>query len=633
MAEPDNLRRLEQAERDLREARERLDLTLAVANLGHWRFDPASGRYTEYDKHRHLFGLEDADGDLRFEDTLGRVHPDDKEIPRTALKLAVSEGRDVDVTFRTVHPDGEIRWLHTIGRIRRDHAGRTESIYGVTQDVTAHKRTEETLRQDEEIFRSLFRQLPNPASLQSMDGTLLEFSDVFQEATGYAREELLGRTTVELELWKNVEQRRAAMARLATTGRIDGVEFEFSPVRGPVRTMTFSARRIELRGEPAILAAAHDITDRKSADDALRKMSERMGQMQKLEALGVLVAGVAHNMNNVLAAIMGTASWRERIAADPADREAFKIIDTACKRGRDVVKSLMQFSKPTLPSRAPVEIHALASEARILLKDTKPKDIEVVEVFENRELWTEGDAGTLSSVLVNLCLNAFDAMPHGGSLRLRTRSTPDAIEVSVEDSGEGMPPEVLSRALEPFFTTKPLGSGTGLGLSMSHGVVKAHGGSLEIESVVGGGTTVRIRLPRIGAPKPEPSRHQARIANSCLKVLLVDDDEDVLFLTERILAHAGHRVTTANSGLRALEVFGKDPGFDLVVLDQNMPGLSGAQVVERIRATDARIPILVSTGQPDAHEWECFKTPRVSVISKPFGIDEIVARLAGLLQE
>jgi signal transduction histidine kinase len=220
-----------------------------------------------------------------------------------------------------------------------------------------------------------------------------------------------------------------------------------------------------------------------------------------MESLGILVAGVAHNINNVLAIIMGTASFREQGVIEPPDRKAYQTIVKACRRGRDVVNSLMQFARPTLSSQAPFDLHALIREVCELLGNTTSHRIRFLEVFAKEPVWLSGDVGTINHSLMNLCINAIDAMPRGGTLTLRT-SVPqeDWAEVFVEDSGEGMSQNVLAHVLEPFYTTKDVGKGTGLGLSMTYGVVKAHGGTMDISSAPGCGTTVKLRLPRIPAP-------------------------------------------------------------------------------------------------------------------------------------
>jgi PAS domain S-box-containing protein len=387
---------------------------------------------------------------------------------------------------------------------------------------------------------------------------------------------------------------------------------------------------LDKSGQPKyLLGISEDITERRQAEQERRKLDERVSQVQKLEALGGLVAGVAHNINNVLAAIMATASLRENLATEPKDLEAYRIIGTACRRGRDVVKSLTHFAQPTLSSKTPLELHALITEVRVLLENTTRNRIEIIEEFAGEPLWTLGDAGSLSHALMNLCLNSLDAMPAGGTLTLRTAvPETDWIEIFVEDSGEGMTPEVLVRVTEPFFTTKDVGKGTGLGLSMTHGVIKAHGGTLEIASAPGKITTVKIRIPRIPAPTLAPAIQALSPSLGPLSVLLVDDDEDVRYLVSRMLKNAGLQIASVAGGEEALDSLQAGSIPDLIILDQNMPRMNGIQTMERIRALFPHMPILISSGQPDIEEWACFKQPNVAVIAKPFGMSELLAKVA-----
>jgi CheY-like chemotaxis protein len=233
---------------------------------------------------------------------------------------------------------------------------------------------------------------------------------------------------------------------------------------------------------------------------------------------------------------------------------------------------------------------------------------------------------------MNICLNGLDAMPDGGTLTLRTAiPRPDWVEVSVEDTGAGMVPEILARVTEPFYTTKPVGKGTGLGLSVTHGVLKAHGGTMEISSQAGKGTQVRLRLPRLPVHGPETAVEGPPPLLGAVKILLVDDDEQVRFLMTRMLRRAGAtEVSTAPGGREAIDSLASGSLPDLVILDQNMPGLDGLQTLALIREQHPELPVLISSGQPDIQDWEALKQRNVGIISKPFTLEEILEKLAGM---
>jgi len=381
-----------------------------------------------------------------------------------------------------------------------------------------------------------------------------------------------------------------------------------------------------------LISMVLDITDLKRAEAEQLELHAQLQQSQRMQSLGTLVAGVAHNLNNVLAIAMGAVSIREDMAADPADRETYQIIGKVCNRGREVVKSLIHFAQPALVSQAPVELNAMVREVCALLETTTRNRIRIVEALLDTPLWINGNAGDLNHILVNLGVNSLDAMPDGGRLTFRTALLEgDWLELSVEDNGTGMTPEILAHVLEPFYTTKDVGKGTGLGLSMAYGVVKAHGGNIDIASQPGRGTTVKLRFPGLPAPAGRGPAPIAAAAPSLasMAVFLVDDDEDVRYLMNRMLQKAGVRqVKVFQGGREVLESLSSEELPGLVILDQNMPGLTGTQTMERIRDLHPEMPILISSGQPDIEAWECFKRPRVGVISKPFNVEEIQAKLA-----
>lgn len=484
--------------------------------------------------------------------------------------------------------------------------------------------------ESEARFRVLVDTIPDLVWLKDADGVYLSCNRMFSRFFGAPESEIVGKTDrdfVDADLAEFFrENDRKAMAHGGPLVNEEWVVFADSGERVLLETIKtpMSAPDGRLVG---VLGIGRDVTRRHKAEEERRRLDERMGSVQKLEALGVLVAGVAHNINNVLAAILGTVSMRATESVDPADREAFAVVSTACKRGRDVVKSLMQFSRPTLHERAPFEIHGILSELKTLLGNTTRNRVEILEDFFQGPLWVFGDAGGISNVFMNLCINSIDAMPSGGSITLATRLLSGGdVEISVRDTGEGMPPEVLERALEPFFTTKEIGKGTGLGLSMSRGVVKAHGGDMEISSEPGRGTVVRIVLPRI----PEPAKIRPAIEGGSgtekWRILLVDDDPDVRFLVERMLKRDGHSVVSVDGGQAALDQLGRETP-DLVVMDQNMPGMDGIKTLERIRQILPTLPVLISSGQPDIQDWPCFRSPNTAVIAKPFDVAELKAKL------
>ena len=408
---------------------------------------------------------------------------------------------------------------------------------------------------------------------------------------------------------------------------------------GAVRHIKSSAQVLrDAEGKPIRIIGINQDWTRQVLEEAERhRLQTELQHAEKMESIGSLAGGVAHDMNNVLAAIMGMATTLRSTCPDAnPDAKALDTITRACTRGRDVVKSLLYFARRDLDAVGPVDLNAIAREMVQLLRYTTLRRVQVRTDFQEPLGLIEGDAGVLSHALINLCVNAVDAMPEGGTLAIRTRNDPatGSIEISVQDDGAGMSGEVIRRSTEPFFTTKPRGQGTGLGLAMVYGTVKAHGGVFEIRSEPGRGTEVVLRFPpRPEAPvQPEPqATDPPATAMEPIRILLVDDDELIRMSVAPMLAALGHEVHTAESGEEALEAIRAGLDADLVVLDMNMPGLNGAQTLSRLLALRPGQSVLMATGYSDESIAPLLEgRPNVHSLRKPFSLKEIRAKLQAI---
>jgi len=379
-----------------------------------------------------------------------------------------------------------------------------------------------------------------------------------------------------------------------------------------------------------------DVTERRETEEEKARLQVQLQQSQKMESLGTLAGGVAHDMNNVLGAILGLAS--AHILAQPQGTKLHQALETICRaaeRGGKMVKSLLSFARQSPVENNRLDMNALLREQVALLERTTLAKVRLEIDLEANLRPILGDAGALTHAFMNLCVNAVDAMPENGTLTLRTRNVDnDWIEVVVEDNGMGMPKEVLEKAMEPFFTTKETGKGTGLGLSMVFSTVKSHRGQMAIESVPDKGTRVMLRFPAFEQDV------QTRTAGSSgsgetpghrgtLNVLLVDDDELIQSSVREILQVLGHAaVTIARSGEEALVLLEAGLAADLVILDMNMPGLGGIGTLPRLRMLRPDVPVLLATGRVDQTALNLASAhPGVTLLSKPFGLRELQRHL------
>jgi CheY-like chemotaxis protein len=344
---------------------------------------------------------------------------------------------------------------------------------------------------------------------------------------------------------------------------------------------------------------------------------------------------MAHDMNNVLAGILGTAEMlRDRFPADDPVARSLDSIVYASGRGRDLVRALTDFARKGLVEPQPFDLNDLLRKEVELLRHATLQKVPVVLDLDPFLPALLGDASALGGTIMNLAVNALDAMPDGGTLSFRSRvHRHGGIELTVTDTGQGMAPEVLARAMEPFFTTKPAGKGTGLGLARAYGTVKAHGGSMAIHSAPGQGTTITLMLPsfqQIRGEEPETEGAAARTdLGDTLRILLVDDDPVILETMPPLLESLGHAVTTACRGEEALARLGAGLEVDLVVLDHNMPGLTGTETLVRLRERHPELPVILATGFVESFTENLVTSlPRVWLLKKPYSLREIRKALA-----
>ncbi len=371
---------------------------------------------------------------------------------------------------------------------------------------------------------------------------------------------------------------------------------------------------------------------RERAELERQALQEHLHQAQKLESLGRLAGGVAHDLNNVLGAILAAATVEQ--ARGGASR-SLDTIAKACLRGREVVQNLLQFARREASAQAPLDLNELVRELGSILAHSTLQRVHYVQELGSLPGPLRGDRGALSTALMNLYVNAVDALPPGGTLRVRTWATEEGgVAVEVEDNGAGMPPDVLDKALDPFFTTKAPGKGTGLGLAMAYGTARAHDARLELRSEVGRGTTVTLTFPAsriLEAPLGAVEGGTEAEGTASLRVLVVDDDDLVRAASVCLLEALGHDARAVAAGEEALVQLTEAPPVDLVLLDVNMPGRTGPEVLEALRERGCGVPVLMMTGYSDtslapllAHHAD------VAVLEKPFTLAELSRKLASL---
>jgi len=571
------------------------------------------------------------------------VAPDFREQLASYVAGIIERHEPFDLDYPILRAsDGQRRYVHGRGEIHRDANDQPVAMVGVIQDITERKLAEDALWESNQ--RLLVA--TDSAQLAVWDWDLqagtMTWDDRMFELYGTTRQETKG-TVQDWQDGLHPEDLEGALkaceAALSGEAPFD-TKFRIRHRDGTVLWIKANATvQRDAESRPVRMVGINrDVTDRHKAQEERRSLEAQLQHSQKLESLGSLAGGVAHDMNNVLGAILGLASTL-RESADPYSPAAKNLdtITSACLRGRGVVKSLLYFARKDLQEERPIDLNELVREMSQLLSHTTLQRIQLrLELAENLG-WLRGDPGALSHALMNLCVNAIDAMPNGGTLRIRTLAdAAGGLTLRVEDTGEGMPPEVLAKAMDPFFTTKPQGKGTGLGLGMVYGTMRAHEGTFELRSEVGRGTEAILCFPasRVGAPEPAAAA-QASVppleSGRSLHILLVDDDDLIRESAVPLLEVIGHSVTEAATGARAIQLLAEGLEVDLVILDMNMPGLSGAETLPRLLNLRPGLPVIMATGYSDDEIAPLLAgRPSVSGIRKPYSLREIQQKILNL---
>lgn len=376
-----------------------------------------------------------------------------------------------------------------------------------------------------------------------------------------------------------------------------------------------------------MVVVVRDITERKQLEKTMQQLENQLQQAQKMESLGSLAGGVAHDMNNVLGAITALSSAHmSQLDAETPVHHCLSTILKAAERGGKLVRSLLDFARQSLMEEQLIYLNSIVREEVNLLDQSALKNIEVKLDLASDLHPIKGDPNALNHVIMNLCINAADAMPAGGKLNLTTCNlNSEWVQLQVQDTGSGMTPDTLHHAMEPFFTTKAPGKGTGLGLSLAYSTIKAHRGCMDIQSEEGKGTCIQLRFPA------QPLRASEHVTapdsaknDKGLKIMIVDDDKLILSAFEAVLKALGHHPIAVSNGEEALKQLDQEPDIKTVILDVNMPGMGGAATLPRIREMRPELPIILATGRSDQSTLELLHAnPGVQFLHKPFGMTEL----------
>ena len=569
-----------------------------------------------------------------------QVHPDDKESVRQASEDARNSGLGKTLEYRFRHKNGTWLVLESTSSVIRNGEGEPEKFVIVNRDITERKRAEGALRRSEANSRSVVQDAPYGIYRASVTGRFLQVNPALTKMLGYEAEEELLQNALAADIFLHVGEYHRLVKLLTHTEEIKDLELEWKKQDGTPIVVRCSGRRInDESGVPAYFEVfAEDVSEK-------RVLEKQLQMAQKMEAIGRLSGGIAHDFNNLLGVIIGYSRvLKKELSQDNALCEHATEIEKAGQRAASLTKQLLAFSRQQVLTPAVLNLSTLASDMEKMLPRLLGEDIEVALELDPALDNVKADQTQIEQVILNLAVNARDAMPNGGKLKLKTanaeldqaytRGHPGSkagsyVLLSVTDTGTGMDAGTMAHIFEPFFTTKERGKGTGLGLATVYGIVKQSNGYIWLNSVVGQGTSFEIYLPRysgeqvVNAHKPVS---EERLSGS-ETILLVEDAEPLRKLAQRFLEGSGFHVLSAANGEEALEVAARFAGtFDLLLTDVVMPGINGRMLAEQLMPRRPGMRVLYMSGYTDSFiAGHGVLDPHIHLLHKPF-TEEVLIR-------
>ena len=626
-------RRVRERTAALAEANIQLHEAQRLANLGSWSWDVVNNRVTWSDQLYYIYGIAPGQFDGTVNEFLSFIHPDDRPQVEASVTAALRSGRSFSHEERILRPDGSIRHLHSTGEVIRDKHDAAVRMLGICLDVTERKQVASALRESEQNYQLLLKNARDYAIyMLDRDGIVRSWSDSAERIKGYRSGEIIGR---HFRLFLPEEARANGMPAdaLVTAAREGQYKAQTWLIRKDGSSFYANIVMNAIRDDDGELIGfsklVHDITAQHEQQIALEQTRETLAQAQKMEALGQLTGGIAHDFNNLLMIVSGYAQILGRKLKDAKDKQAVEAIRAAAGRGERLTRQLLAFSRRQQLMPVVLDLRARIDAVREMLVPSLHGNVKFVSDIEEKIWPVEVDLGELELALVNIVVNARDAMTDGGIITLQARNVAlkagsaagplegDFVALAVIDTGCGIAPEVLGRVFEPFFTTKPIGKGTGLGLSQVHGFANQSGGAVTVTSEVGSGTAVTIYLPR--SPEALPSQDAGdavRPEEVQGTVLLVEDSREVADVTTTMVEQLGYRVVRAENAAEALRHLQQGVQVDLVFSDVVMPGaMNGIALAEACRERYPEMPVLLTTGFTDAAEAV---DGRFDILRKPF---------------
>lgn len=627
---------LQETEQALRDSQERLHNILSSIDEVVWAASP-DGMQIHYINSavEQIWGLPVDDFYAGAWPLARVIHLEDRARIEETFRVLI-DGGSFDTEYRIVRPDGEIRWIHDRGRKVISDNGQSVTLTGIAADVTRHRQAEEQLREQ----AALLDQTKEAIIVNDLEGRILFWNRGAESIYGWKADEVIG-SSLAGRAYRDEESHKTAAHILFNKGVWKGELRQFAKDGKEIIVEGHWTLVNDEEGMPkSILIVNHDITEKK-------KIESQFLRAQRLESLGTLASGIAHDLNNVLTPIMMALQILQMRFTDENSQRMLDVLRQNAERGGEMVRQVLSFARGIEGQKIALQPTYIIKEILMVLRETLPKNITVKQLLPSDIGAINGDATQLHQVLMNLCVNARDAMPDGGTLTIEAENTildehyarmvPDAeagryVMITVADTGAGIPDHIKDKIFDPFFTTKEVSKGTGLGLSTVIGIIKSMGGFVNVYSEAGKGAQFKIYLPMIENTHPaETAATQTSLppGNGEL-ILVVDDEAGIRDIAKTTLETFGYRVLTADDGTEAVAIYASRLGeVQAVITDMMMPFLDGAATIRALQKLDPQVRIIASTGLSEGmRSQDAEKLGAKMVLSKPYTAETLLKALA-----
>lgn len=617
----------------------RLQLAVRSANIGLWDWDLQTNSVTYSAEWKAQLGYAPSEIEDHFEEWRSRCHPDDLQPTLQVVEDYINRKvASYQVEFRMRHKDGHWKWILAYGQLVHDALGKPRRLIGCHLDVTEQKKNEQSIRQSEARFRGYFDLGLIGMAITSPRKGWIEFNDKLCEILGYPSDQLRKMTWAELTHPDDLATDVAEFDRVVR-GEIESYSLEKRFIRtdGEVIYAGIAARAVRSSDGSIdhFVALVHDLSER-------RRLEEQLRQSQKMEAIGQLAGGAAHDFNNYLTVISGYCELlRISMPENDTSRAALETMLTASERAAELTRQLLAFSRQSVLKPVVLNLNSVIQKAEPLLQGLVRENIQLVFMLSPQVANVVADAGQMTQVLMNLATNARDAMPEGGMVVIQTSEEHNCdgqrfVSLRVSDTGHGMSTETMTRIFEPFYTTKVIGKGTGLGLAVVYGIVTQNHGTITVDSEPEQGTTFEIRLPAVETEATEDpvSPMTQGTATGSATILLVEDETAVRELSRQILLRQGYRVLTAASGPEAIRLMSETTEtISMLVTDVMMPEMNGWQLVEQLLEHRPEMKVLFVSGYSrDRNMPNRLDPNRMAWLQKPFTPARLADRVHSMLK-